>query len=268
MLGKLFGWKGKKVGESKESAEMQAETKPSGEASSSGDQMHPGDAILLQTIASKRAEDPLIGARVAGDAIFRFLLKALKNEQGVHIETLLTVLGALAGYACQMGIRKIYESRPTEPLPFVVATTTSGQTLYFGDVLNRPLVETDYSVWGLCFGQAMQLGAQLPDMQEMFSHVSATAGSSEFGVPRYPGEGAAADLPVNYLRVFWPHILPVLERWCFEPTEWHVAISIAAQNAIVAAKDAIDPGFAATIVMECAIPMSKMDAADIFKSVE
>ena len=159
-------------------------------------ELTPFEAALLETIAEQRAADPLIAPKIAGKEILHRLLKGIQSERGVHIESLLTILGALAGFSCQMAIRRECGLRGSKP-PFVEVKGQDGQTFYFGDELNGPLAQERHAIWSLSAGMAHQLGAGLPD--------------------------------------------------------------VAVQQAIAMAKDVIDPGAAVKIVMESAIPMSKVD---------
>lgn len=222
----------------------------------------PAKASLLKALAEQRSADPLVGAKIAGKEILTRLLNGMKSERGVHVESLLTALGAIAGFACQMGVRAESETKGVAP-PFTVVTTSDGRNLYYGDALNAPLAEGRYSIWSLCAGAAQHLGAQLPDVREIFQHATASAGTPAFGTPRFPGEGRAGDLPINYVRAIWPSVRTILAELCFGPSEWPIAAGLAAQEAILMAKATIDPGAAVKIVMESAIPMSKIDPREV-----
>jgi hypothetical protein len=50
--------------------------------------------------------------------------------------------------------------------------------------------------------------------------------------------------------------------FCPNPVDWPILYSLAIQEAIYAGKEAIEPGLAFRIVMESAIPMSKVDLAN------
>lgn len=60
----------------------------------------PQQAALLRAIEERRKTDPLVGAKIAAQEVFQRLLKGLADDRGVHAETLLAALGALAGYSC------------------------------------------------------------------------------------------------------------------------------------------------------------------------
>jgi hypothetical protein len=195
---------------------------------------------LLATIREKRQTDPLIGAKVAGREILGRLITAMKNDKGVHSESLCCALGALAGYACQASLR---------------ARSIDGSLL-------KLLAEDQYSVWSLAAGAAQQAGAtELPDLPAIFKHVAATIGTKAFGIPRYGGGHGAADLPVAYVRALWPALLPVVSKLTDDMALWPHAYSFAIQDAIKSVEPVLAPQVALSIVMESAIPMSKVDLA-------
>jgi hypothetical protein len=194
---------------------------------------------LLEAIREKRATDPLIGAKVAGREILGRLILAMKNEKGVHSESLCCALGALAGYACQASLR--------------------AQAVEHGSLI-KLLAEDPYSVWRLAAGAAQQAGAsELPDLASIFKHVAATVGTPAFGIPRYGGGHGAADLPATYVRTLWPALLPILRKLTDDPALWPQAYSFAIQDAIRSVEPALAPQVALSIVMESAVPMSKLD---------
>ncbi|MCE0496517.1 MAG: hypothetical protein LV481_01035 [Methylacidiphilales bacterium] len=218
-------------------------------------------AALKDRIAERKQNDPLIGPKIGAKEISGRLMNGLKSEKGVHLESYLTVLGALAGFSCQMSVRV---QAGTGPIAWAVAHGKDGKDYYLGDALNKPLAEDNHSIWSLTAGAVQSLGDLPPDVGEIFKHVAATIGSAEFGIPRIPAKYRPGDLPINYLKVIWPKIFPVVRVICEEPTEWPILFGIAIQQAITMGKDVIEPVSAAKIVMECAIPMSKVDLPEFY----
>lgn len=218
---------------------------------------------FMRAIEEQRKTDPFIGAKIGGKEVFEQLTQGMKGERGVHIESLLCALGALAGYSCQASLRtQAVEKGLSETEPFVVASAADGKKYFFGDPLNQALAESQYSVWSLAAGAAQQKGCKaLPDIIGIFAHASKTAGWDSFGIPRYPEGHEAGDTPINYLKTLWPIFLPVAKRFCKEPTEWPVLFGVAIQEAIDAGIAVLAPDIALLIVMESAIPMSKVDLA-------
>lgn len=225
------------------------------------DQASRVSSILVQTIAEKRQEDPLIGAKMGSQEIFHRVMRGMKDEKGVHIESLLCALGALAGYACQASLRTefVQEKGLSENQVFVIVGGTDGRPYFFGDLVNKPLAESQYSVWSLAAGAVQHLGVNPTiDLGEIFKYVSQTVGGERFGIPRIPEGHKPADLPSNFVKYLWPGLLPVAKQFC-PASEWPILFGLAAQEAILQGKDIIDPLLALSIVMESAIPMSKVD---------
>jgi hypothetical protein len=219
------------------------------------------EAELLQRIEEMSGEDPLIGAKVGGKQLAQIMLATMKNEQGVHAESILGALGSLAGYSCQMSVRAQARVQGLdETAPFVRARGLDGKVYFFGDALNRPLAEDHYSVWSIAAGGAQDAGCMdIPDLGEVFTHVVDTVGGPEFGFPRLPPEHPMHDTPLNYVEVFWPKFFPMISKFCPNPEHWPILMGLAIQDIISLSKDVLDPCFALKIVMECAVPMSKVD---------
>ncbi|GAB2901074.1 hypothetical protein GCM10027046_32590 [Uliginosibacterium flavum] len=228
---------------------------------SEAEPVHPATLALLRAIEDRRKEDPFIGAKIGGKEVLQRLLAGMKDEKGVHVESLLTALGALAGYACQASVRvEALANGEGENSRFMVVETDNGQKYYFGDALNKALAESKYSVWSLAAGTAQHLGCQqLPDLHAIFQHVASSGGRADFGIPRIPDGHRPADIPINYLKALWPVFLPLVKQFCASSFEWPLLFASAIQEAMEFGKGVIDPTLAVTIVMESAIPMSKVD---------
>lgn len=222
---------------------------------------NPTVSALVQAIENRRKEDPLIGAKIGAKEVYHHVLSLLKDEKGVHIQSLFCALGALAGYACQASIRAQAEAlKKPESTVFLVATTKDGKKFYFGDLLNKPLAEDKLSVWSLAAAAAQQNGcATLLDVENIFKHATESVGSDSFGIPRVPEFHRAGDLPVNYVKVLWPIVLPIAKVFCINPAEWPILFGLAIQEAMGASKEVIAADMALQIVMESAIPISKVD---------
>lgn len=211
-------------------------------------------------------QDPLYAVKRGGKEIASKLFMAMSTERGIHLESLLSALGALAGYACQVSVREIYvqqQGRPVKETFIVVHSKQNGCTYYFGDLLNRPLVESRYSVWSLASGATQKLGLQqLIDLHDIFKHVTDTLGSPHFGIPRIDTEHQAKETPWNYVSFLWPQLFPLAQSFCKNPADWPIVFGVAVQEILFASKDLIAPELALRIVMESAIPMSKIYLPD------
>lgn len=217
----------------------------------------------MRAIEEKRKTDPFIGAKLGGKEIFKRLLHGMKNERGVHVESLLCALGALAGYSCQANLRAqaLLKGLP-ETAALMTVGGANGKSYFFGDPLNQALAESQYSVWALAAGAAQHNGCQsLPDINSIFTHVTETVGTDAFGLPRLPEGRVTSDIPINYLKTLWPILFPTVKMFCKQPTEWPFLYGIAIQEALDAGKEVLPQAVALVIIMESAIPMSKVDLA-------
>lgn len=231
------------------------------------EQTMPDDSpeALFAVIREQRQSDPLIGAKYAGHEVYLRLLDGMKDEQGIHLESLLCALGSLAGYACQASIRaQNLAAGQDANARFSVVNTVDGKQFFFGDAMNEALLEGQYSVWSLAAGAAEHAGAQeFCDLDDLARHTAASAGSPEFGLPRLPADHAPVTTPAEFLKVLWPALEPVLTMFCEAPEEWPVVYGIAIQKAVDAGKEVLAPAISLQIVMESAVPMSKVDLTQI-----
>ncbi|WP_442681220.1 hypothetical protein ACSBM8_08655 [Sphingomonas sp. ASY06-1R] len=219
-------------------------------------------AMLADAVAERRKHVPLAGAQVAAKEVLNRAMDGSRDERGVHVETLFMALGALAGFACQMSVRAVAAQENRAPA-FTIATTIDGQNRFFGDALNAPLAEEQYSVWSLAAAGVQTAGGTLPDLHEIFGHVAATVGTPAFGRPRFPDGTGTNEVPETIIASMWPSLLPMLQQFCGAPPEWPIACGIAIQEAIALAGGAIAPGTACQIAMETAVAMSKIDPAEV-----
>lgn len=196
-----------------------------------------------------------------------WLKRELTDQRGIHCETLLTVIGALAGYAAQQalweGMVKPGKLAITEA--FKVVETPSGATYFFGDTLDSLLVSIEpkhVSIWKIVAGGALAGGgAHLPSVHDLLRHSAATAGTSAFGLPRLPDDHLPSILPRAALERFWPDARMLLAL--SEPLQWPLLMAHAAHKLMLAMKGSIAPDLAVRIVMEAAVPMSRVDPTTV-----
>lgn len=227
--------------------------------------LDPKAAALIHAIREQSKHDPLVGAKLGAKEIFQRLLNGMKDEKGVHVESLLCALGALAGYSCQANLRALATAQGMPEIAvFQTVETQDGKRYFFGEPINKALAGSQYSIFGLAAGAAQHVGAkEFPDLNEIFQYTSQAIGSDQFGVPRVPQEHRASDSPINYLKAIWSPLFPTVELFCPNPTDWPILYGLAIQEAIEFGTGVIDPTLALKIVMESAIPMSKVDLANL-----
>jgi len=219
------------------------------------------EEALLDEIAKISKSDPLVGAKVGSDELTHRLLSVMKDGRGVHLESLLCALGAIAGYACQASVRAEAIARGLPEVALLTSVQTEdGKTYYFGDQLNNSLADSPYSVWAIASAAMRQArNSRRLDLTEIFKHTATAVGTAAFGKPRVPQENAAHDSPVNYVRTLWPALQPLIAKFCLNPEHWPVLIGLSIQQAISTNESTLDPDLALQLVMEAAIPMSSVD---------
>ena len=184
----------------------------------------------------------------------------LQDQKGIHAESLLACLGALAGYACQVYVRQaaVRAGADARKYALTTITTSDGTTYLQGDALNMPLADSPLSVRALVGRTVQKLGKQPPDIDGIFRHVTQTLGTSAFGVLRVSDGHRPRHPAIVYLKQIWPQILPIAQRFCRKPAQLPVLFGIALQRALEHTKDLLSPTLGASIAMECAVAMSKV----------
>jgi hypothetical protein len=230
-----------------------------------GDERMQRDRAMADAISAQKVEDPLIGARVAAEQVKSWLMSASETEQGVHVETLLVSLGALGGFACQLAARHALLGGPRDwESPWVIAEGGDGRLYFLGDAINHYLLEDRLSLWSLAAGIVPRISDRpVPDVIPIVRHVSGTIGSEMFGQVRYPEGTSAGDLPINYVRHWFPEVWDLVQRLGLEPVEAPIAFGLAAQDVLSLVRQVVDPVVGLELLMESAVAMAKVDPAGL-----
>lgn len=220
----------------------------------------PALVALQHQISLKEKEDTHIAAKIASKAIVEKILSVMKDDKGVHVETAFAALGTLAGYACQQSAfaQLSGSSSQAKDEAIIRVTDKEGNTYLYGEPINKPLFEDRLSVWALIGGAVQSHGGQLPDINEIVTYVTQSIGTPEFGKPRLPDGHPIRYQPKELLALWQPVKSEILDILPVPARDWGVAFGLAIQSLIDQAKNVLPPTIAATIVMECAIPMSKV----------
>jgi hypothetical protein len=139
----------------------------------------------------------------------------LRDERGVHAETLFVVMGALAG---QAAAQAFWDRSPIMGVDFMDIGTRDGRHFFFGDALNAYIVRERGSVaplWDIVAGGAVTAGcapSALPDWKEIFTHGTQSLGSPAFGIVRTPAEHQPAFQPMQALQQYWPMTRKILSQ--------------------------------------------------------
>ena len=208
-------------------------------------------------------------AQKVSDELVQMLFAELKDQHGIHAETVLATLGALAGFSVQMALREtlVKPGKMPEDKVFVIAKTKTGESFYLGDTVNEGLFGGKpgvYSVFALVGGGAQKAGAkELPDIKDIAGYVVSTLGSDKFGIPRVAAEHMPHAPPIELLDKFWNPVRNLMVLNVQAPLQWPLVLGLAAQKVIVMSKDSLDPAIAGKLVMETAVAMAKVDPAKV-----
>jgi hypothetical protein len=206
--------------------------------------------------------DPLVHLRIGAGELLQRLLVSMKTEPGVHIESALAILGSLGGFSCIDSLLKqaAASGRSNRDCGIHALETSDGNRYHMGQPINDLLAGTKLSLWPLVAGMVDHLGSKdYPDFAEIAGHVAKTLGGPDFGHPRVPDRHQPHDLPINYVRDLWPLFLPQIEQRVPVLQERVTLFGFAIQNLMQMGKDAIPPAIAGKLVMDCAVPMSRLD---------
>ena len=209
--------------------------------------------ILAHEVDIQREKDPYIGAKLAGREIYASLLEMLKTEKGVHIETLLAVIGAAGGYECMYGIMTVFYSLLDElkltvaaggALSIFVAETKGGGKFLFGD-----RVGNEFCLFYM--NAAKTTRPPIEELKPLSERAAATAGTPAYWTT--PFDGKVDSSPKELSDVFCGKFNVTFKTFCLYPQERMLAWSIAAQLAVEQAGKVISPdgfGTAMSIISE------------------
>ncbi|PCJ31003.1 MAG: hypothetical protein COA93_11565 [Alphaproteobacteria bacterium] len=221
---------------------------------------------MLRSIDSKNKsnEEKIPTPKEVAAQITQLILAEQSSPEGVHIETILTTLGAMAGFSCQMAIRDgfVADGKITLEQAFAEVKTKSGEIFYTGPFLNECLIsntEGQHSVWGFVGGAVQQLKKPLPNLKEIIMRVSSRIGYDDYGTPDLPEKNMPKKTSEELLWKYWNISRNTLIVNKQPHMFWPYIYGLSAQQLMVLGKDTIDPTLASKIVMEAAIAMSKID---------
>jgi hypothetical protein len=165
------------------------------------------------------------------------MARQIRQSGQIHAQTLLTEIGALAGFAAQIAIRRsIIEPQNLDPETLLIEVVTKNDEIYyFSDLLNWMLFENmdqpPYSIWAYVSAAVPpESRLLLPDIPDIVSHAARTIGSRRFGVPRLPREHMPGKMPRAALEENWNLMQSELKVSRREPSEWPYDLAAAARR--------------------------------------
>jgi hypothetical protein len=228
--------------------------------------IQPIDDALLRQLVELRRTDPMAGLKLGSKELSQRILKAVQQGQKVHYSSALCAMGAVAGYACQASVRALAVAKGLHETAFLIILQAKGtkEPYYFGDKLDKPFTDDKYSLWGIVAAGVQNAGGDTSlDLKEIFHHTKTSIGKDDFGIPRLVEGYMPQQLPIDYVKTLWPGLKPLVATFCPNPEQWPMLIGLCIQEFILKNQDTIDPHLALRIVMESAIPMSRVHLATL-----
>ena len=238
------------------------------------DALEPAIESMRYAVQNAAPKDPLIAAKMTSKDITGNLLEMLKDDRGVRVETALGVLGTLSGFSASYAmIEAVNSGKIQMAMPEVaIAELKSGERAMMGNYINRKVAEGEaiggqtLSLWHLIAGMVQHLGQTTTvNLEEIFGRTAQTIGTEAFWKLNLPDAHHPGDSIQNFVTHLFPKFLPILQRYDLPVDQYYLAFSLSAQEVLQMAKDTIAPDLAAQIIMECAIPASKIDPAPFFE---
>lgn len=199
---------------------------------------------------SKRAaENQPAAALAAAPALLDQLLEAIADERGIRIEAVALALGSLAGHAAQLAtLDALARGLPDYAgLALVQVQGANGESYWFGDAINRPVAEGRYSLWHAVLAASEGRTSQkLPDLELLFSSISARVGSDSFLDQR------------QAIALYWPEQESILRKRVSDPVEWPKAYGFAFARLVALTGDRFPFLDLAELFMHSAITASKL----------
>lgn len=186
-------------------------------------------------------------------AIIKMFKNVFDSPTGFDAQKALLFTSGLAGYACHQAVKANKEF-------FVVVEKVDHKKFYFGDDLNKYLLEDKYSVLSFCNGffENFAEGETCPNAIEIVNKVVAAIAREN---SNYKIWDAYHPRQV-YLNVknCWNGIYDNMTAvYCQSPQEWPVLFAIVLQNIMIIASQNMQKSTIYCMALECAIYISKMD---------
>lgn len=205
--------------------------------------------ILAYQVELRRKEDIHAGSTLAGREIYANLLEILKTEKGVHIESLLAVIGSVGGFECMSGIMTAlnvvlesgYPLSGAGALSIYICENKNGEKNLFGD---RAAME-----FASFYITAAKISKPPWDTLKPLSEKAAqTCGSPEYWLT--PFDDRVGKSPKEISGIFRGRFETTFKVFLRYPQERMLAWAFAAQLAVDKAREIVGLDTAMNILSE------------------
>jgi hypothetical protein len=218
------------------------------------------------------------GCNFAYGHLVRNLEGPITKQGRLQAETLMTAAGAVAGWGAQrslVAVEEFFQQAQDDGSVTFVDMKDGGRMMY-GDALNNMLVgngphTAPRCVWNLLVGTALNNRlerSEIPDLEEMFAHVTKQVGGPREGFPSTPeahqplgsaGEILGLVLPTTTACLTGEIDSITKERgFRAEPSSYQMVTAWVAANILARCCSVMPPKMALIVGMEAAIYGSKV----------
>ena len=198
---------------------------------------------------TKKEPEEQILKRLAGNAgnMIEMFKAHFNTSNGVDIRSALIFTSALAGHACHRAVK-------TEGGVFSVVSTKTGKNFYFGDDVNKYLLENRLSIVSFCTAVTDVTG---DDVLKIAADQAMRIGAESSKICGYDPKSL-----YEQVSQCWDGIFDnMISKYCKSSAEWPVLFGIVLQNILITAINTGAPkDEAGRIAVECAMAVSKMDS--------
>lgn len=220
------------------------------------DESRPQLRSMARQVDLKRSEDPVVGSKIAAQEIYINIKNMLKDDRGVHAETLLAVLASVGGRLCVQGIMNTLDSMVSYDVP------DRKKLLYtIAALLQILIVETkndDIYIMGDRLGNEFMIFynntiAEMGDAQKLVPIAKKTA--ETIGTEDYwktPFDELVKQSPQKLADIFTGAFEVTFKTYCRFPQERMLAVAFAAQTAVneLVKNNVMEKDKAASIISE------------------
>ncbi|CAG2145723.1 hypothetical protein LMG31506_03243 [Cupriavidus yeoncheonensis] len=189
-----------------------------------------------------------------------------------HLPSIMVAIGACGGFAAQLAVwRTLIQPFNRNPGDFLVhAQTKSNESFILGESINHFLFVTrpDRLSFLSTAAGGLQDNHELPNISELAAHVMQTMGRETFGIPRYPGPGQYMEEPRAALNRTFGIVASYFLKDGHPPKNWPALLGLIARRIIDTHKHVLPPASAVKMLLESAVPMSKIDRGRVETSPE
>lgn len=170
-----------------------------------------------------------------------------RASQGyINATQVLIFTASIAGYACHQAVK-------AEKGTFAVVTDKNGKKYYFGDAVNKYLLEDNLSVVGFCRAVT---GVSREEVLAIVSNAAAAVGDESYTLFGYDPKHLYKKVDECWKTVYDR----MIAKNCKSPSDWPVMFGIVLQNILnMSLKAGAPEDEAGRIAIECAVVISKMD---------